>query len=402
MTSSDSITIHPRRFPTAKADSLLAGILLSFLATAGLFYVNIMAAIVDGLVSGLNLTDAQAGNIGSANIYGAALGALMAIILIKKIKWRPAAIAALIGLIAIDVVSMFITDPSILIIVRLLHGIIGGLLVGISYGVIARTANPDRTFGVLLFVQFGLGGLGVMLLPRLVPIYGTQALFVALILFSLASLAMVPFLDRYPPRPKPLATTTGTIQKKPLSFTLLAIFLFQAVNMALLAYIIRLGISYGLEREYVSTALGLATWVALLGPGLVIIIGTKYGRFWPLFLVMGLTLAGTALFHLSGSKAAYLIANCGTGITWGMVMAYLLGMASQFDESGRTAAAGGFVSKIGLATGPVIAGQILTAGFGFSFILNGALILFVVCTVIMLIPARQLDQQSRLVPGGTL
>jgi predicted MFS family arabinose efflux permease len=241
-----------------------------------------------------------------------------------------------------------------------------------------------------------------MLLPRLVPIYGTQALFVALILFSLASLAMVPFLDRYPPRPKPLATTTGTIQKKPLSFTLLAIFLFQAVNMALLAYIIRLGISYGLEREYVSTALGLATWVALLGPGLVIIIGTKYGRFWPLFLVMGLTLAGTALFHLSGSKAAYLIANCGTGITWGMVMAYLLGMASQFDESGRTAAAGGFVSKIGLATGPVIAGQILTAGFGFSFILNGALILFVVCTVIMLIPARQLDQQSRLVPGGTL
>lgn len=390
-----------RRFPTAKADSILAGILLSFLATAGLFYVNIMAAIVDGLVSGLGLTDAQAGNIGSANIYGAALGALIAIILIKRIKWRPAAIAALLGLIAIDVLSIFITDASVLIFVRLFHGIIGGLLVGISYGVIARTANPDRTFGVLLFVQFGLGGLGVMLLPRLVPIYGPQALFIALILFSLASLAMVPFLDRYPPRAKLLGAAAGAIQKKPLTYTLLAIFLFQAVNMALLAYIIRLGITYGLERDYVATALGLATWVALLGPGLVIVIGTKYGRFWPLFLVMGLTLAGTALFHFSGNKAAYMIANCGTGITWGMVMAYLLGMASQFDASGRTAAAGGFVSKIGLATGPVVTGQVLTAGYGFDVILNGALILFVVSMVIMLIPARQLDRQSRALLDGT-
>ncbi|GHA97919.1 hypothetical protein GCM10009069_21160 [Algimonas arctica] len=402
MTPSDTLAGRPRRFPTAKADSVLAGILLSFLATAGLFYVNIMAAIVDGLVSGLGLTDAQAGNIGSANIYGAALGALIAIILIKRIKWRPAAIAALIGLIAIDILSIFITDASVLIYVRLFHGIIGGLLVGISYGVIARTANPDRTFGVLLFVQFGLGGLGVMLLPRLVPIYGPQALFIALILFSLASLAMVPFLDRYPPRPKLSGALAGTIQKKPLTYTLLAIFLFQAVNMALLAYIIRLGITYGLERDYVSTALGLATWVALLGPGLVIVIGTRYGRFWPLFLVMGLTLAGTALFHFSGNKAAYLIANCGTGITWGMVMAYLLGMASQFDASGRTAAAGGFVSKIGLATGPVVAGQVLTAGYGFDVILNGALILFVVSTVIMLIPARQLDRQSRILLDDTL
>lgn len=402
MSDSDTaMSTSSGRFPTASPDGLVAATLLAFLATAGLFYVNIMAAIVDGLVSGLGLTDAQAGNIGSANIYGAAFGALMAILAVKRIPWRPASIACLIGLLSIDLISVFVTDASVLIFVRLFHGIIGGLLVGIAYGVIARTANPDRAFGVLLFVQFGLGGLGVMLLPRLIPIYGTQALFIALILFSLASLAMVPFLDRYPPRSKAASSTDGPIQVKPLSFTLLAIFLFQAVNMALLAYIIRLGISYGLDRDYVSTALGLATWVALLGPGLVIVVGTKYGRFKPLFLVMGLTLAGTALFHFSGNKAAYLIANCGTGITWGMVMAYLLGMSSQFDRSGRTAAAAGFVSKMGLATGPLVAGQLLTAGYGFGFILNAALILFVVCTAIMLIPARWLDRQVIHDPVGT-
>ena len=51
-----------------------------------------------------------------------------------------------------------------LIALRLLHGISGGLLVGLTYGLIARIAAPERTFGILLAVQFGLGGLGVALL----------------------------------------------------------------------------------------------------------------------------------------------------------------------------------------------------------------------------------------------
>ena len=37
-----------------------------------------------------------------------------------------------------------------------------------------------------------------MLLPPLVPTFGTGVLFGALILFSLATLAMVPFLTNYP------------------------------------------------------------------------------------------------------------------------------------------------------------------------------------------------------------
>jgi hypothetical protein len=38
-----------RRFPTASPDGEIARVLLAFLATAGIFYVNIMPAIVDGL-----------------------------------------------------------------------------------------------------------------------------------------------------------------------------------------------------------------------------------------------------------------------------------------------------------------------------------------------------------------
>lgn len=384
----------PKRWPTALPNGLLAAVMLAFLATAGMFYVNIMAAIVDGLITGMDFSEAEAGNIAAANIYGAAIGALAAVFLIKRVPWRLAATLLLLLLIAIDLASIAISSPGLMLGVRLLHGMAGGLLVGIAYGVIARVDNPDRTFGVLLFVQFGLGGLGVMTLPQLVPLYGASMLFVALILFSLLTLAMLPFLDRYPRRDEAANEARGKVLWVPLALTLVAIFLFQAANMGLLAYIIGLGIDYGLDRTYVSTALGLATWIALLGPLVVIVMGVRFGRFLPLALVMLLTLAGTAAFLWSAHPAAYLVANCGTGITWGMVMAYLLGMASQFDSAGRTAAAAGFVSKIGLASGPLVAGQMLAAGASYAHLIIAAFILLALSMIVMLVPARMLDRST--------
>jgi MFS family permease len=189
-----------RAFPRAAPDGLIAAVLLSFLATAGLFYVNIMAALVDGLVQGLHFTERQAGFVASANVYGAAFGALMAVFFVRRVSWRKLSVLLLCGLIAADLLSILIKNPSAMIAMRLLHGTIGGMLVGTGFSVIARTRVPDRTFGMLLVVQFGLGGLGLMFLPRLVPIFGPAVLFIALALFSVVTLAMVPFLSEYPMR----------------------------------------------------------------------------------------------------------------------------------------------------------------------------------------------------------
>ena len=151
------------------------------------------------------------------------------------------------------------------------------------------------------------------------------------------------------------------------------------------------GIGYGLDRTYVSMALGLATWIALAGPFLVMVCGLRFGRFRLLGAGMILTFGGTALFHWSGDPVAYLVANCGTGITWGFVIAYLLGMSAEFDAAGRASAFAGFVSKMGLASGPLAAGAMLGSGLGFAWLLNGALAVLVISWALMLWPARVLD-----------
>ena len=120
------------KLPKVAPDGLPAAVLLSFLATAGLFYVNIMAALVTGLSDGLGIKPASAGLIASANVYGAAVGALAAVFLIRRIPWRVAATAALLGLIAIDLVSTRVVSVPWLTALRACHGIVGGLLVVVA------------------------------------------------------------------------------------------------------------------------------------------------------------------------------------------------------------------------------------------------------------------------------
>ena len=70
-------------------------------------------------------------------------------------------------------------------------------------------------------------------------------------------------------------------------------------------------------------------------------------------------------------------------------------MAAQFDGAGRTAAAAGFISKLGLASGPFIAGRLLGADLGFGALINAALIGLAISMVLMLVAARRLDLASR-------
>jgi predicted MFS family arabinose efflux permease len=382
----------PRRFATAPPDGLIAAVLLSFLATAGLFYVNIMSALVSGLIDGLHFSQKDAGFVASANVYGAAFGALIAVFMVKRIPWRRAAIAALVTLIAIDLASTQIAVPDILIGTRFVHGVAGGFLVGVAFSVIARTHMPDRVFGMLLVVQFGLGGLGVMFLPALVPVFGTPVLFLALIAVSAITLVMLPFIADYPPRTAPLAPGGAPARTAwgPLALTLVCIFLFQAGNMALSAYIIELGRAYGLTLAFISPAIGIATWIGALGSVAVVALGTRIGRFRPLVLGLILNAAMNALFLFSDQWVVFAGANIGGAIAWGFTIPYLLGLASAFDTSGQGATMAGFFSKMGLATGPFLGGLIM------SDIGPETLITVAVCALAAscaaLIPARRIDR----------
>jgi len=374
-------------------DGLVASTLLAVIATAGLFYVNIMAALVSGLQDGLHFTAREAGLVASCNVYGAALGAFAAVFVVVRLPWRRAALFLLAIMIGIDLVSILIATAPVLMAVRFAHGLLGGMLVGIGFSVIARQKSPDRSFGMLLVVQFGLGGIGLMFLPALAVQFGAKVLFLTLAAFSLSAAAMVPFLSDYPPKPRAESAGVGKVSRPYLIAALVAVFLFQAANMGLAAYVIGLGRAYGLGLAPISDTLAIANWIGALGSVVVVIAGLRWGRLRPVLWGTALTLAGTLAFLRSDLLWVFAAANIATSIVWAFVIPYLLGLCAAFDPGGRAAALAGFFSKLGLASGPAV-GAVLLAETHYQRLIWLSLAGLLLAAIFAFIPARRLDLVS--------
>mgnify|MGYP001292212623 FL=1 len=365
---------------TFDQSSFIAAIFYSILATAGLFYVNLGGAFLSAFVDGLGVERDTAGFIVSANKYGAAFGALIATFIVKNVEWRKAVRLLFIGLIVFDLISTQITNPNILILVRFIHGTIGGLSVGIGLSIIARTYNPDKIFGMLLAVQYSFGSIGILAVPRLVDAYGQGALFATLICFTLMTLIILPFIpdvDSNSETPK----NKSNFYQIPLSgllvLSLCCLFLFQAANMGVADYAFELGKDIGLDKNEISNLLTIANFISILGGVLVYIIGIKFGRTIPLCFGICTAAVFTYLLHYSDNVNNYFIANTMTGIAWGFTIPYLLGLCATFDKFGQMAALAGFISKLGLASGPLI-GALFIMTQGFSFIINLATIALII------------------------
>ena len=72
-------------------------------------------------------------------------------------------------------------------------------------------------------------------------------------------------------------------------------------------------------------------------------------------------------------------------------MPYLFGICAEFDNSGQFAALGGFASKMGLASGPMVAALVLNDEH-YQQVINIAVIGLIACALVIIKPANLLDK----------
>jgi predicted MFS family arabinose efflux permease len=404
MNTASTPASRPAPLGHVRPNSLLAALLLSVLATAGFFYVNIMAVMVDALVTVLHFSPAEAGGVASANVYGASAGALLAVFTVTRLPWRKFCAGLLVVLIAIDAISFFLVSPELLIAARFCHGVAAGTLVGTTYSVVAKMHSPDRTFGVLLFLQVGLAGLAIWFMPEIVRALGAWMVFVVLGAFSAVALALLAFVPDHQ-RGDPPATThdptkftrtrTAVI---PLALALVATTLFQGANMAVAAFGIPLGEHYGLDLATVSRLLGISGWLSMVGAIPVIYFATRHGRAGPVIGGMIGLIITSWLFHFSADANIFFAASALSGAFWGYVIPYILGMCADYDPSGRGAVMAGFFSKVGLASGPLCAGLLLKGG-DYGLLIDVSVAVLALGALPCLIAAFAIDHRRRIAPA---
>jgi len=203
-----------------------------------------------------------------------------------------------------------------------------------------------------------------MIVPELSVAFGIVAIYAALLCFSLITFVMLPFIPDLSKNERIQDISSKffdwrSLPKKPLLLSLLSIFIFQACNMGLYAFILGLGRHYGLQTGFMSITLGLAAWMGILGALISVMISTRFGISKPLFYGISFTALGSFILIFSDQKLMWIVANFGVGVTWSFVMPYLLSICARLDLSGQASAMGGVASKLGIASGPFLFGYIL-------------------------------------------
>jgi len=345
------------------------------LGVIGSIVFLLLPMLIGAFSENLSLSETQVGLLGSADMTGMFLAAVVATAWIRRYNWRAVAALACGLLIVCHLLSGFVQAFVPLFLIRVSAGFAGGSLMSIALTSLGDTRHPDRFFALFIAGQLTLGGLGLWLFPGLLARFGLGGVFSALALVVLGATVLIPFISQQGRKIEPAApavSSNGAAKRTinpamlPGVMALLACFIFNLGIMAVWAYLERMGNGAGLEAGFIGGTLAVSLAGALFGALLAAIIADRFGRVMP--LIVTVVIQGVALLLLSGelSRNAFLVGVMLFAFGWNFPVAYQLAITVSIDVSGRLVVLFLSAVKLGYAAAPVVAAQLIMMGQGYT------------------------------------
>jgi predicted MFS family arabinose efflux permease len=375
--------------PADKPTSLIASLLLGCI---GVFAIMAGPIMTEALVNSLGMTAAQAGQITAAEALGTALGPVLAAFWMPRVRWRSAAIVAIVVVIGGNLLSVSEAALGSLAAIRFVVGLLGqGTAFALAIAIISGTSQKDRNFAYLIAAQVVLGVLFflVLPLPRDAGIAGVLLPLAGLALVALGTVGWVP-----EPAAGAGSHAAGTAQGSALpAFVALAVMLIWCTGLGAIWFFIKLiGTAAGIESASVGVALGISTGVATVGALVASVLADRVGRIIPVTVGLLVQVAMISLLRGEMSFLQFAVTAAVFQAFWNLTGPYIMGTIAMSDVTGRvsllipTAQIGGFF------LGPVIAGALLTEGGGYGPANNVAVACCLLALVVFVPVARRLGR----------
>ena len=348
-----------------------AALALLIAGVASTLVLMTLPVFVGAIANAFGFGAREAGWIASADMAGSAIASLCFIPLIARVRWKRVAYLSIgIALVA-NVLSMVATTLPAMLGARLLAGAGGGLMLSLAFVGLCRSTDPDRYFGIYVFLQLALQALALIGFPILLASFGLDAVFLGLATVAVACAALVPAF----PERMPLQVASGSAPTGPRVYVsagaavaLAAQATYFLAPGAVWGYLERIGQAFSLSLPQVSYALSASTLAGIAGALLVVALGSKAPR--NLALVVGslLSIAATALLIDGSGASRYLVATSLFNFAWNATFPYQMGVLASLDRTGAVAILALLAQVGGLALGPLLASMLDPEG-GYTTIL---------------------------------
>lgn len=386
--------------PTDAPGNIIASILVTKAAVATF---NISPFLLGGYIDHIGLSASQASRVLAVEIFSLALSNAAACLWLHRFSYRSLAQRLLLALIALNVSCIFSTGYDTLLAQRAAVGVVEGALLAVGFGLLGTTSHPERNFGFYFAASLTVGAINVRILPLFMETAGVTGLFTNLSLYAVIALAGSFWLRRggfsaqepAPSHARP-ADAAGAprlaIPLVTLVSLLVANYIYFVGQGAVWSFFERLGQQNSLPFENIASALSLSLLVGVAGGLAASWLDVKLGRLVPLLVAIAMACASVGILWNSPGVVAFAIAGCLFNFANNLGHPYILGIASTIDRSGRMTIFSGALHTAGQATGPFIAGLLVSPPI-FTNALWVGVVMFGL-TVVLVAPLALLDARK--------
>jgi predicted MFS family arabinose efflux permease len=344
----------------------------------------ILPLLISAAAEDFSLNETQLGYLAAAAMSGSAVSAALTIFWVRRINWKKTMLTAMLILGAGHLCAIFADTYSLLILAIIIASLGGGTAYSLAITILSDNKNPDRVFGFCIAAQVSFQVIGLLILPTFIESGGLDSLLTILASLAFLSLLAIRFL--------PASGKEVGISNVLLIFTqskvVFALFgcLFFFFNVGCFwTFIGRMGVTAGYSPQIIGNSLAAGVSVGIAGSLCASWLGDKYGRLRPLLLSAIGTVITTALLSSSEALVIYVVAIALYNFVWNYSLVYQYAVVAAVDNSGRGVAIAPAFHAVGAATGPAIAGVLVTAD---NFMAINALVaVSVIISFIFFIPA---------------
>jgi predicted MFS family arabinose efflux permease len=345
--------------PTWPPAATAACVVLSVVSIAPFL---VLPLFVQAVARDLRYGDAQIGIFSSVVGAGSMLSAIAAVLWIRKVAWRPAALASLALVAASQAACLVLNDAAAWFLgLQCLAGFAGGTLYSLALTALSDGPQAERGFSFSVAAQVAFQVAGLAGGPVLLTHAGLAGLLVAMVVLALLGIPAAAGLPDSHHRAI-VAPPLRHLFRRRMALALGGCCLFYCNIGVYWTYIERIGNAAGHAPQDVANCLALGVALGLPAALVGAWLGNRAGRTAPLAASALLVVAAAALAlgrpGLGQLAASVLAFN----LAWNLALPYQYAAVNALDQSRRGVAVTPAFSAAGIAAGPAIAAAVVAPG----------------------------------------
>jgi len=351
--------------------SLTIGI---YMALTGYAVMVGLPVISTSWVNNLGFTEVQVGYVTSADLFGLAIGAVIAYFVVAKYDRRFLTIAAASVAIGANLLCIYFQSYDVTFWLRLAAGTGAGLYTGIAVATIGGHSRPAFAFGLELFA-FAFSQAGEL---KFLPYLSIEGMYVA---FAAAFAIGLVFISWLPRRPADAVLDVEVDVEEPdgdhhavhrhvpayVPWLVLTAVVFTYINIGgYWAYIELATVGTDASPEWVASMLVYTSFFSIIGCLFAVLLSNRYGLSRPLLvtLVFQASIVLMLVFGITNYSVAF--SMFAFNFCWIFVDIYQAAVISNVDRSGRYVSLLPAAQGLGNGLGPAMAATVLAWGIGYD------------------------------------